>query len=230
MLDGAWLGATAALLSAATWSVASLLVRSQTGRLSALTLNVLRSGTASLLLLTALARLRPPSLSEGIPLWVIGFLLLSALAGPLLGDTLFFESMRLVGVARAMTLSSTNPLFAGAFAVLLLGEQVTPRAALGTVLVVAGIWLVVGRGEHGPVRDARLGAALALAAAVLWGLATVAVGPALRQVEPLVASAIRLPATTLAVFLYGASLGRLTARHRLRPRTVAPVVAAGVIS
>ena len=57
----------------------------------------------------------------------------------LLGRTFYFSSIRDVGPARSVPISSTYPLFAATFAVLGLGEILTLRRALGVLLVVGGI-------------------------------------------------------------------------------------------
>ena len=46
------------------------------------------------------------------------------------------------GAARTAILSSTGPLFALPLAALALQERVTRQIAVGTVLSIAGIWLV----------------------------------------------------------------------------------------
>ena len=222
-------GELAALLAAAAWAATSLLIRSQTGRLSAVTINVLRCGTAGLLAVLLAALLRSDALLAGVSPVALLLLLASVALAPGLGDTLYFESLRLVGVARAMALSGTNPLFAAAFAVLLLGEQVSPVMLAGILLVVIGVYFLATRVQHDKPRDARRGVALALAAAALWAGGTIAVAPALREVDIFVANAIRLPATAVAVGLYGWRSGRLTPTADLQPRPLLIVLAAGAI-
>ena len=51
-------------------------------------------------------------------------------------------ALDLAGAARAATLSSTSPLFAAPAAVVFLGERLTPRIVVGTVLAVVGIALL----------------------------------------------------------------------------------------
>ena len=55
---------------------------------------------------------------------------------------LFLVALDLAGAARAATLSSTSPLFAAPAAVAFLGERLTPRIVVGTVLAVVGIALL----------------------------------------------------------------------------------------
>jgi uncharacterized membrane protein len=206
-------------------------VRSQTARLSAVTINVWRSGTAGLLSVLGVLALQPSALREGVPLAAVAFLGLSVLVAPGLGDTLYFASLRLIGVARAMPLSGTNPLFTALMAVATLGEVVTPRLALGMALVFASIYLIAGgRLARVSPGDARRGAALALAASFLWACGTVLVRPAVEQIEPLVANAIRLPMTALIIAFYGWQTGGLTGRAELTRRSIATLLAVGAIT
>jgi len=52
-------------------------------------------------------------------------------------------AVREAGAAKAAALSSTAPIFAAPLAVLLLGERLSPRVGVGTLLTVVGIWLVL---------------------------------------------------------------------------------------
>ena len=60
-----------------------------------------------------------------------------------LGRLLNYNSINLAGVARAMPILSTGPLFAVALAVLLTGEQLTLPLFVGTASIVIGIILIV---------------------------------------------------------------------------------------
>ena len=78
------------------------------------------------------------------PIWAVSAPTLTAfvLAGGtnyLLGRTFYFSSIRDVGPARSVPISSIYPLFATTFAVVGLGEILTLRRALGVLLVVLGI-------------------------------------------------------------------------------------------
>lgn len=81
------------------------------------------------------------------------------------------ESNRLLGPTLTGTVSSTAPLFATAFAVLMLGEQLTLRIAAGGVTIVAALILMSWRTTASAPMGWRL--ALPLAGALLRGLAQV---------------------------------------------------------
>ncbi|MEE9257496.1 MAG: DMT family transporter [bacterium] len=60
------------------------------------------------------------------------------LLGPAIGRVLYFSAIHHLGVARALPLAATMPLFAAAFGIGLLGERPGPGVLAGTALIVAG--------------------------------------------------------------------------------------------
>ena len=55
------------------------------------------------------------------------------------GDTIFFESVKWLGLVRAMTMSMVYPLFAALLAALLLGEAPTLQVSVGGLLTLTGL-------------------------------------------------------------------------------------------
>ena len=100
-----------------------------------------------------------------------------------LGDTVFFEGSRRVGLAPALTISMTYPLMAALFAAAFLGEPMTPRLLVGSVLTLGGLTMIVtSRGEV--AHDSRqwwLGFGCAVLAALTWGCRDHAQGAAARD-------------------------------------------------
>ena len=73
--------------------------------------------------------------------WNLNALILLSVAGflgPAVGRVLYFSGIHYLGVSRAMPLTSTMPLLASVFGVLLLGERPGPFIWLGTLLIVTG--------------------------------------------------------------------------------------------
>ncbi len=68
--------------------------------------------------------------------WVL--LAAGGLLGPAIGRVLYFSAIHHLGVARAMPLASTMPLFAAIFGVGMLGERPGPFIWAGTLLIVLG--------------------------------------------------------------------------------------------
>ena len=110
------------------------------------------------------------STSYWIPAAVLLFLL-SGLLRPTLSITLWVDGINRLGPTLNAGLSASGPMFAAAFAVLLLGEPLTVQVALGTVAVIFGIlistWRPKGIAHHWPLWAMLLplGAAICRAAA-----------------------------------------------------------------
>lgn len=77
------------------------------------------------------------------------FLLAGAFA-PAFARLTYYESINIIGVARASTLSNTTPIFAAILAVPFLHEELTWRLVLGTVMVVFGVALAVKPQDRRP--------------------------------------------------------------------------------
>ena len=61
----------------------------------------------------------------------------------------FYEGVRTIGPARSMVFVNLVPIFAIAFAMLLLGERIELSMVAGAVLVIAGVF-IINRPEHLP--------------------------------------------------------------------------------
>src|SRR5687768_18517875 len=79
-------------------------------------------------------------------------LLVSIVTAIAIGDTVFFESTRMLGLGRAMTVSMSYPVVAAVLAALLLDERITPQIAVGGLLTLGGLALVVA--TRADARDA----------------------------------------------------------------------------
>lgn len=190
------LGSLAALGSACAWALIGLLVRRLSQAFSSMTLNAVRSLLAGALLLgwllatggvTGLGRVSP---------WAFALLALSIVIAVGIGDTVFFESARMLGLARAMTVSMTYPLFATLLAAVLVREPVTLPVLAGSALTLGGLALIVtARSADGQARPERLGAGVAAAtvASVAWAVSVIALKPPLAEMDAITAQAVRLP-------------------------------------
>jgi drug/metabolite transporter (DMT)-like permease len=109
-----------------------------------------------------------------LPMGVVVVTVVSGVIGLGVGDTLYMIGLKSVGVARAVPLAATYPLFGFAWATLLLGEAVTAAAVSGTVVILFGIWLLSReKGDstiHFRDRLAVTGVAVSLLTAVVWSV------------------------------------------------------------
>ncbi len=230
---GVTLGALCALGSALTWALIGLVARALSPYFNALSINMLRSALGgALLAAVVLARGGLESLRE-VPLDAWVYLSVSILTGFAAGDTMFFESSKRIGLARALTISMAYPLIASLLAVWLFGERVTTFLALGAVVTLAGLAVIVGDepAAAAPRPAARAGGlTLALLAAAAWAVSTTLMKPAVRTVDPITVQAVRLPLAALALWATPWARGA-GARFRAHRGAVAPlVVALGVLT
>ena len=230
------LGALAALASALAWTLITLLARALSPHFSTFSLNIVRSAVGGVFLVAiALVAGNLGSLGH-VSAGAWAFLISSVVLAVGVGDTAFFESARALGLARAMTFSTSYPLVAGALAVWLFDERITPLDAAGTVVILAGLVLIVterfsaggaGRGEPGA---GRRGLGLSLVTVLAWGSAATLMKPLLHEIDPLTIQAARLPLTALILWLTPWARG--TARTAWARREVVglPVLGLGALT
>ncbi len=138
-----WLGETSALTAALLWTVSSMTWGQV--HLSALTLNLCKTcfavGFICLHLLIVALVSGEPMLSASLESW--GWLALSGLLGILIGDSLYFRSLQILGPRLSLMVMTTTPLFSALFGWLILGEALQSVATVGMFLTVSGVLVVV---------------------------------------------------------------------------------------
>lgn len=232
-------GEAYALICAFLWALSSTLVKSQTHKMHVVVLGALRTVPALILywaiLLVSGRADEPFRLSSRVWALFAG----STLVGLVVGDTIYFQSMKLIGLSRAMPLSTTYPFFTMLLALVFLDEALTWAVFAGALLIVVGAYLLAvpklaGRGqgiEHAQSVQSMnpLGVGLALAAALCWAVSTIMVREALSTVDVAVANSVRL--SILAIALFGLSLrqGGIGRLEVYGFRTLFVVFLAGVI-
>src|SRR6059036_280127 len=195
------LGALAALGSALTWAVTSLLARSLQPGLGSVVVNAARSTVGGALLLGWVAATVGVGAFAAASTSALALLALSIVTAIAIGDTVFFESTRALGLGRAMTISMTYPLGAAALAAAFLGEPVTLAVAAGALLTLGGIVLIVAPwAERAPDERFWFGVGTATLASVAWAVSTVLVKPPLAEMTPVTAQAIRLPLAAVVLW------------------------------
>jgi drug/metabolite transporter (DMT)-like permease len=137
------LGVAMALAAAVSWSVAVVCMRPALEQIDPVTASVVRTSVGALL--TWLIAWRGAALVPGgptarprLPIGIAAGLFYSAAA------ILANVAVQHAGAARTSTLIATTPLFAVPFSALLLGEHVSRRMLVGTILSVTGVALVIG--------------------------------------------------------------------------------------
>jgi drug/metabolite transporter (DMT)-like permease len=126
----------------------------------------------------------------------------TGLFAPGISQILFTRAVGLIGPSRTAVFVGVSPVLSAALAVMLLGEPVHVALVFGTLLVVAGGTLLV-RERGGPAELLSLGIALALGAALLFGIRDNLVrwGARGSDVPGLVAASASLASATVVIAL-----------------------------
>lgn len=231
---GAIVGELAGVAAAIVWATNNIVLRGQSARYGAVTVNAWRAVFASLCFAGIFLLTRGPADLVGIPAGALAALLAGVVAGMVIGDALQLVAMTWIGVSRAMPIGASFPLFTVAIAALFLGERIAARTILGATLVIGGIVLLalprtpaepVGLAAESRAVAARAdrrrhwqGVGLALLAALCWALATTFTRIAVREIDVITANAIRLPFSAVVSLLLGLVLGRRGGGKFLSPR------------
>jgi drug/metabolite transporter (DMT)-like permease len=101
-----------------------------------------------------------------------GRLALTALFNVALWNVLIAYALTLLPAGRSVILAYTMPLWVVLLSSAVLGERLTPRRLVGLALGMGGMLLLIARDLHA-LQAAPLGTALALSAALAWGIGTV---------------------------------------------------------
>ncbi len=177
------LGEFAALGAAVTWAVAPILYRHALFNVKPISANIVRLASNAVVLVVILFAFGKAGVLASLPADALVVAAASGVLGLGLGDTLYLYSIKKFGVAWAVPLGCTYPLFSLLLATLLLGQPVTAVAVAGAVVIVFGIWLlsrekedaVAGAGKF-PFRAV----ALSLAPAVVWAVSVMLMDVAMK--------------------------------------------------
>jgi len=213
------------------------LLKSQSDRLNVLAMNAIRCGTAFVFMLAILIITARYRAFAFLTPQILLSLLLSVTVGMIIGDSLFFRAQAMLGVARALPISGAYPIFTLVIAAIFLGEPVTVRAVVGTLLVVGAVIMIAmpGRSIHAsrtPLGDppSARGFMLAVGAAMGWALSTTFLRIGVSHFDVIAASCIRLPFSALVLALLAWHRGGKGLRMRhINQQALAIVALAGII-
>jgi len=131
-------GVTAAVAAGLCWGLGSVVYRVAVAAVDPVNVNLVK--LAFLIAVTSpfawRSRLR-------VGKEALGCAFLGGLMGLGLGDWLFYVCLSMIGVARAVTLTTSSPLISIILARLLLRERAGLRQALGALMIVSGVTVAV---------------------------------------------------------------------------------------
>lgn len=232
------IGELAALAGALVWAVVSIMIKDPIFKLGPVVVNTIRTWVGAFVFAIALVVTGQVGQIFTLPSYTVFALIVSIIVGLGVGDTLYFLSLRLIGVSRALPISGCYPLPTMIIAAFWLGEPITTLDVLGTVLIVSSVYILSistaenarqpGLDEKIQSRDRKLGIIYAVLAALLWAGSTVLLKSGIAETNVIVANALRLPAAGLVLLLMGT---RQKGGLRLKsadPKSLGVVIFSGV--
>ena len=137
------IGESAGLIAAACWASASLLYSGT--KLTAWEMNCGKNVFASIVLLAqllvvALVTSKTVFNADLLAWWWLGW---SGVIGIVIGDTLYFRSLQILGPRKALIVSTTAPVFAAILGYTVLGEALSVVIIVGMTLTLSGVAYVV---------------------------------------------------------------------------------------
>jgi len=181
-------GVLSAILASILWSLNPAIISRYSRDIKPLIFTGLRALIGLLPLITVITFITGLSVEFNPGLLVV---VISALLGPGLGDTLYTQAVRLLGGSLAVVISYTYIFIATGLSVLLLGEKGGLTILLGSILAFTGIVVSTGFTSRNGVKNFK-GIFYAACAAISWGLGTVLIRIALNYYDFIYLTAMRL--------------------------------------
>jgi DME family drug/metabolite transporter len=168
------IGELAALGAAISWTASAVLYKKALTETKPISANVVRLVCTSVILLLVLITVGKFGALMNLPLYGVAIASISGIIGLGFGDTLYMASLKRIGVARAVPITCTYPLFNLLWSIFLVGQEITLPAVLGAVAIVLGIWFL-GETEEADVRETQkrnliIGVVYALVTAIAWSV------------------------------------------------------------
>jgi drug/metabolite transporter (DMT)-like permease len=192
-------GVCAALASAASWAVGTILFKGIGENFPASAMTLVKSLLSVLLLAIGLVFVGWTK----VPISSLGWLILSGLVGIAAGDTCFFAALRLLAVHQLIVLMMLAPGITLIMAILFLGEMPSPIAWLGIGMVLTGVALTlaadfryVDRPERTPV-----GLLFGLLSILCMGVSVIVAKIGLHAVPALQATFFRMAAGFIGILV-----------------------------
>ncbi len=200
-------GVAAALVSAASWALGSVLWRKVGTGLSAYSMNLVKGLIGSVYLAGALLL----TSFEGVDGRAALFLGVSGVVGIAAGDTFFFAALLDIGPRLTSLMGTLTPVCTALVAVAVLGERPELLVWTGIVLTFAGVtWVLVTKSYQDHIVRHKARGVLCGAMSVLCTVIGIILAKkALTDISAIQASFIRMLSGTAGLALWGALRGSL---------------------
>ncbi|MEM2250410.1 MAG: DMT family transporter, partial [Candidatus Bathyarchaeia archaeon] len=235
------IGELAALGAALCWTFSAVLYKKALAETKPVSANIVRCVGTSLVLVLIFALIGKVHVFAGLPAQVIMLASVSGLIGLGLGDTLYMNSLEILGVARAVPITCIYPLFSLVWAYFLAGENITLPVVFGALAIVFGVWLLTGEQRQKSVdknrRQMKLrmrGLIFALATAVVWSVSISMINLAVKATAGLeqayAINALRLVAVTIFLLALTPFGGAKRLVREMRLKVAGMLLAGGLIA
>ena len=196
-------GVCAALASAASWAVGTILFKGIGERFPASAMTLVKSLLSVLLLAFCLILVG----WTRVPFSSLGWLTLSGLIGIAAGDTCFFAALRLLPVHQLIVLMMLAPGITLIMAILFLNETPSPIGWLGIALVLSGVALTLGADLRWGSSQGRAptGLVFGILSILCMGLSVIIAKVGLNAVPALEATFLRMAAGLAGMFIVAAA-------------------------
>jgi len=231
------IGELAALGAALSWTVSAILYRKALLVAKPISANIVRLAYTSAILLVFLLVIGRFGILMSLSTYAVIVACVSGIIGLGFGDTLYMVSLKLIGVARAVPITCTYPLFNLLWAAFL-GEPVTSSVVLVAVTIVLGIWLL-SRTEKARLAEAQKkilvkGVVAALATAIMWSVSITMINMAVKDTptldNALAVNTIRVTAIGVSLLASAPIIDRDRSFLRLQRRTLIALIAGGIVA
>ncbi len=153
----AYLGEISALITAFLWSGTSIAFTAASTRIGSLQLNINRMLLAVILLFLTIVI---ANINYSLSSTQIYFLVLSGIAGLVLGDTFLFKAFQYIGARVGMIIMALVPAISTILALIFLNETISLAGIIGMIITLSGIYVVIIEKReihHSEVKTNKLG-------------------------------------------------------------------------
>ena len=234
------IGELAALGAAICWTVSAILYKEALLKTKPVSANIVRLVCTSIILVACLAIIGKFGVLMNLPAYAVVLACVSGIIGLGFGDTLYMMSLKLIGVARAVPITCTYPLFNLLWAVFLVREPITLSVVLGAVTIVFGIWLLRQETDAGTAETKKKilvkGVAYALATAVMWSVSIMMIDMAVTLPETssldhaLAVNTIRVTAIAVSLLVSAPIIDRDFGFLKMQRKTLAALIFGGIVA
>jgi drug/metabolite transporter (DMT)-like permease len=196
-------GIIAMLIGSALYAVSVVVYRSQRKEISPIAISSVKMWVA-LGFMSVLILLPFWGSPFSVPLEAVVLLSISVICGAVIGDTVYLSAQERIGVSYAFPIAMSFPILTYFMTVIFLNEALLLSRLAGVFVAVIGISILAREqesNEEEPTKENnldRIGIVLALLTAVLYATGTTVLQVGVADVEPVVATFIRIVVGSVA--------------------------------